>query len=101
MNWKSFRNRQNDKKLIPRLFVLSYTLMGLSLAFYLYVFMCEVIPSGKILYHPDWAIFEGGSCSSEFDHLVLADKEAAQLMIIAPLFLVMGAGLKLLGTRRL
>jgi len=89
MNLKSFKNKQNDKKLVPYLFILSYCLIILGGIVYLYAFCSECVPSGKILYHPDWEIFKGGSCSCDFDHFTLSDKEIAQLNFIAPFFVAM------------
>ncbi len=100
MSLKNFRNRQHDRKLLPRLFLLSYALMILGLIFYSYVLCCQQVPSGKILYHPHWEILKGGSCSCDFDHFTLSDKEVAQLLIIAPFFIAIGSCLKLLGLKR-
>jgi hypothetical protein len=100
MSLKTFKNRQNDKKLIPRLFILSYALVAVGVLIYLYVICCEHVPSGKVLYHPDWEVLKGGSCSCELDHFTLSDKEAAQLYFIAPFFVAMGSLLKLFGIKR-
>lgn len=101
MSLKSFKNRQNDKQLAAKLFVLSYGLMTVGALIYLYVYLCDTVPSGKILYSPGWEIFKGGSCSCDFDHFTLSDKEAAQLAFIAPFFIALGSLLKLIGNKRL
>jgi hypothetical protein len=100
MSLKTFKDKKNDKKLIPKLVILSYALMILGVIVYCYAFMSTKVPSGKILYHPDWEILKGGSLSSDFDYFTLSDKEAAQLYIIAPFFIAMGSLLKLLGIHR-
>ncbi len=100
MSLKSFKNRQNDKRLAPKLFILSYGLMGVGVLIYLYLFFCDTVPSGKILYSPHWEILKGGSLSCDLDHFTLCDKEAAQLAIIAPFFIALGCVFKLLGNKR-
>lgn len=98
--WKSFKNRQNDKKLLPRLYYLSYSLIGLGLIFYLYTIFCTKVPSGVSFFDPDWGIFDGTSYSEHLDIFTLSDKEAAQLYIIAPFFIALGSILKLFGVKR-
>jgi hypothetical protein len=98
--WKSFKNRQNDKKLLPRLHYLSYSLMILGVVFYLYTFLCDKVPSGLTFYGPDWGIVNGTSFSENLDAFTLSDKEAKQLYIIAPFFIALGSLLKLLGVKR-
>lgn len=98
--WKSFKNRQNDKKLLPRLYYVSYALMGLGLIFYLYILICEIVPSGVSFLAPDWGIFNGASFSENLDTFTLSDKEANQLYIVAPFFIALGSLLKLFGVKR-
>jgi hypothetical protein len=100
MSLKSFKKSKNDKKLVPKLFILSYAVIGVGLIIYLYILFCEKVPSGKILFYPEWEILKGGSCSCDLDHFTLSDKELSQLYIIGPFFVAMGSLLKLLGLKR-
>lgn len=100
MSLKSFKNKKNDKRLVGKLFILSYALMGMGLLIYLYLYACQKVPSGKVLYSPDWEILKGGSCSHELGYFELSDKEAAQLAFIGPFFVALGSFLKLLGNKR-
>lgn len=98
--WKSFKKRLREKKLLPRLSYLSYSLMILGVIFYLYTFFCTKVPSGVSLFSPDWALFDGSSYSTDFNAFTISDKEAAQLYIIAPFFIALGSLLKLFGVKR-
>jgi len=100
MIWKSFRNRKNDRRLIPKLNFLSYCLLFLGLTLFFYAYFAHKVPCDTCLLSPDYELLKGGSFSTNLDHFSLNDKEAHQLMLIGPLFIMLSGLLQWIGMRR-
>jgi hypothetical protein len=100
MIWKNFRNKQNDKKLLPKLNILSYAVFTLGLIIYFYAFFAKKVPCDTCLFGPDYEIFKGGSFSADLDPFTLNEKEAHQLMLIGPFFIMLSSLLQWIGMKR-